>query len=385
MPLTIPQKTLAELVGVAAKINAGKTTVAVLECINLRFGGKGISVETTDMDNWITLSTPDFNPKGCETAIVPCKQFHSIISGIDKGQEITLSTTEKRMTLKTESSKYQFGMQPVSDWPEMKWSEKVKPISLKAGALLDILQFIVPSCAHDDARHYLEGVHISAPNKKRLRFAGCDGHQLSHALMDVAGECQIPAKGVILPSSLSSIYIELLNKADVDADISLEVTEAKCRFEFTGEYQVSLTGRLVDGEFPDIDRVIPYKMEPEKSVFPREQSINAIRRIIPMTSTEKGGPLKLEFMGDSVKFTAKTDISDGEETVPIKGGKHKCTVTLALSKILSIMQAFDGESVFVMLNPESCAAGKDAVIFADTGDRITPESRRFSIIMPMRS
>lgn len=382
MPFTIPQKTLAELVGIAAKISAGKTTVAILECIKLRFGGKGISVETTDMDNWITLSTPDFNPKGCETAIVPCRQFHSIISGIDKDQEITLVATDKRLTLKTESSKYQFGLQPVSDWPEMKWNDKVKAISLKAHALLNILQFIVPSCAHDDARHYLQGVHISLPSKNRLRFAGCDGHQLSRALMDVPGEFQIPENGVIVPSTLCGIYIELLNKADPDADIGLEITEAKCRFEFTGEYQVSLIGRLVDGQFPDIDRVVPYHLDAKKSAFPREQAINAIRRIIPMTSSEKGGPLKIEFAGNSVKFTAKTDISDGEETIAVKGDDLKCSVTVALAKILSIMQAFDGETVTLMVNPEK--NNNDPVIFSDTRDMITPESARFSIIMPMK-
>lgn len=382
MPLTIPQKTLADLVGIAAKISTGKTTIAILECIKLRFGSGGLSVETTDMDNWITISTPDFNPKGCEVAIVPCKQFHSIVSGIDKDQSISLVATEKRLTMKTESSKYQFGLQPAGEWPDVKWNEKVKPISLKAHALLDVMQFIAPSCGRDDGRHYLQGIHISAPAKNRLRFAGCDGHQLSHALMPVTGECQVPEKGVIIPNELCGIYIELLNKADPDDDISLEVTEAKCRFEFTGEYQVSLKGKLVDGQFPDIDKLIPYNTEPEQSIFPREQVISAIRRIVPMTTTEKGGPLKLEFLGDSVKFTAKTGISEGEETVPIKGGKHKCTVTLGLSKILSIIQAFDGKTVTVMLNP--AADNKDPVIFADTGEKITPESARFSIIMPMR-
>lgn len=382
MPLTIPQKTLAELVGIAAKVNIGKSTVAILECLKLRFGAGGLSVESTDMDNWISVSTPDFIAKNCETAIVPCKQFHSIVSGIDKDQSITLSVTAKRMTLKTPSGKYQFGMLPADEWPAFKWDEKSQPINLKAAELIDVLAFTVPSTSRDDARHYLQGVHVSTPAKKKMRFVGCTGHQMARTIIDIPKDSPIVDKGIILPRDLCTLYLELLANKDADMDTTLEITESKCRFEFSGEYKLSLTGRLIDGEFPDIERIIPYSMEPHKSVMPREQTINAIRRVMPLSEDETDRRLQIDFEAESVKFSTKSKSSDGEEMVAVKGSKKPYTVYLGLTKLLSLLQSFTGESITFMNSGD--ARGGDAIVISDTEDMVTAESPRFSILMPMR-
>src|SRR3954469_10840535 len=125
MRFTVSQKQLAEMISVAAKIPE-KSTVKVLECIRLAFSQDGISVSTTNIDSWMTVSTPNFGHESSTVAIVPCRGFHSIVSGIPKDQEITLSVTEKRLTIITKTSKYTFGTVDPQEWPEIPWNEKAE-------------------------------------------------------------------------------------------------------------------------------------------------------------------------------------------------------------------------------------------------------------------
>ena len=79
MSFVIKAKTLAEIVGIASKVCGGRSTMAVAECVRLRFAGEDIVVDTTDFDNWITIGTENADKMDeFETAIIPCKQFHSI-------------------------------------------------------------------------------------------------------------------------------------------------------------------------------------------------------------------------------------------------------------------------------------------------------------------
>lgn len=389
MPLTIPQKKIAEIVTIAAKVNAGKTAIPILECIKICFGADGISIEATDMDKWITLATPGFNPKGCDIAIIPCRQLLSIITGIEKEQNIEISTTEKRLMIRAGGAKYQFGLMPESDWPVFKWEEKTKPINLVSGAFAHALQFTLPSVAIDSARYYLQGIHISAMEKNKLRMAASDGHQLSYRTLDLSGSVQIPKPGVLLPRDLCLVYGELMNLCGGDTDVALEVTESKARLEFTGNYEVSLTGRLIDAAFPDIDRIIPYEAKTEKVSLPRKVTIAAMQRLALIASSEKFSPIKMNFLGDFLKITSKNtstkgnQLDEGEEIISLKGEKFEGTINISLEKMHSLFNAFDGDKVVMHVKGAYEKGENTAIILSSDKQKITPQSSRFALLMPL--
>lgn len=382
MAFALPQKTLADALGIAAKISTEKT-MPVFGCVKIRFGGKGIEIEATDNDNWLKITTADFKEKDSETAIIPCKQLLSIVAGIDKSQDITLSITEKRMTVKTKTSRYTFGLLPIDEWPSFKWEEKIKPVNIFADDLVEGLQFTLPSTKKEEGiQHYLQGVHFSESGDL-LRLCASDGHQLSHIRIPIDAALSIGKGGIIVPATIGRLIVELLAETKEKCTVGLTLSETKIRVEFNDQCKISLTGRLIDGQFPEIDRVIPYGVnKPKKMVFNRRETLDAIGRIAPMALYGKGGPLNISFNGNTAKLAAKTDTSDGEETIGIYGDKAEFAVTFGVSKMLSIMNAFDCDKVMLIYDHE--ATIQNAGVLSDVGAKITPETRRFAVIMPMR-
>lgn len=380
MEFVIPQKNIAELVGIASKI-AKRTTIPIVECVRIRFGKKGFAVESTNMDIWLSLATSDFSPKVEATAIMPCQQLNSIISSIPKEQDITFSVTDKRMVMKTGSAKYQFGLLPDSEWPTLPWNEKAEKVRINSSVLCGATEYVAGSISIDESRYYLNGVNIkSVKGKKALCFMATDGHIASSIGVETAQVSNIKENGVIIPRDLISVYMDLLTRIGDDVDVSLEITESKCRMEYEAGYRVSVTGRMIDGEFPAMERIIPYERENIVNILPKDEVLSALTRLNILSRREKGSPVNIEFKGDTMKMSVTSEHGEAEErikVVHVKGDDME--ICIAIPKLQTLLSAFEEADIFF-----GSTGGVEPVVLSAGEETIKPNEGNFSIVMPMR-
>lgn len=390
MNFTVKQKALAELVGIAAKIPS-KSTIAILECVKLSFSENGFSVEATNMENWISLSTSGFNPVGCSVAIVPCKQFYSIISSIPKTDDITFSITDKKVAVKTANAKYNFGLQPIAEWPALPPIKKSSQSAImSAGDLVGVLSFLKPCIGVSEARAYLCGVNIETIKPGYLRFNSADGHRATIASIPINGTMGLKSSEVIISRDNVAIQSDLLSKAPDETEVSLEIAEGRCIMQYTADYSVSLVGRMLDMQYPDLDQLVPYKTDGFFAVdVPREDIIDSLNRLEIMSHTdkEKGSPgVKIDFAANTIKLSVSGSLGDAQEeiTCEMQDPKAEACILVGIANLMSLLSAYKGKTVVMLFGKDKARAATQAVILSDKGAVISPESEGFSIFMPMK-
>lgn len=383
---TIAQPVLAEMLGVAVKSCGSKSTVAAVACVRIKFGGEGVCVEATNYETWVRMATKNFEPEGATAILVPCQAFYSVISNVPQDQEIELFVTDKKIQVKTESAKYHFGLLDVTEWPEILWNEKSSSITIDAEDFSDMIRFVGPSVSVTEARYYLCGINIRITKEGKLRVIGCDGHRLSVMLSDYSGQTKIKDNGIILSREFASLSLDMFERLlPKDAAIELTLTESKARIEIsTDDYEASIIGKLIDGTFPDIDRVIPYGRTDNYFTVNRENLIVAIKRLAIMADLTKDLPIKFDISKGTVVMKSNGGIGDAEEVIyaDMKDGTTGKTC-MGVGKMLSIFQAFTSKDLTIFIGPHD-EKDPTATIMSETNESITDQTRKFSIIMPMR-
>jgi len=358
-------KVLNHVTGVVDK----KGVIPILRNVLLNASPDGLHVTATDLDIEIIDSIPAMVETGGRTTL-PAAMLHDILKRLPPGSQVKVSASESmRTSVVSGDARYQVAGLPAQDFPVMTWPESGVHIFDVAGAdmrsLIDKSKIAIST---EETRYYLNGIYFHAPSgANRLRSVATNGHVLMRsdiALPDGAAGMPhviVPRKAVLELRRLIDSYSEY---------VTVRVTDTKIRFEF-GE--TNLTSKLIDGTFPDYDRVIPPRGQNTMNVG-RKALIDAIDRVAFVGENrspvglglKRGEPLELSCRhpdhGDAAdKLTASYDGS------PIEVGFNP-------TYMRNILSSLNAENATFYL----ADAGSPALIEGE-GDAET-----LGVVMPMR-
>src|SRR5690606_24932526 len=172
------------------------------------------------------------------------------------GSEVMLKTDERGTSMSVIAGRSNFRLQclPQSDFPELSagsFSHIFRIESTQLRSLIEKTQFAIST---EETRYYLNGIFLHAievDRKLKLRSVATDGHRLARAEVDApAGSEGMP--GIIIPRKTVTELQKLVD--DPDLAVTVELSDTKIRFTIGS---VVLTSKLIDGTFPDYQRVIP--------------------------------------------------------------------------------------------------------------------------------
>ena len=345
-------------------------TIPVLANVKLDAGDDGLRLTATDMDIAIVERIDaDVKEKGAIT--VPAHMFYEIVRKVPEGTvQLSKKAEDAKVTIKAGSSRFSLATLPVDDFPVMAEGDfehrfQVSPAECKA--LLEKTRFAIST---EETRYYLNGVYLHAADNDGasvLRAVATDGHRL--ARMEVAlpeGAGNMP--GVIIPRKTVSELYKLVEEGGETVDIA--VSESKIRFEVGNAVLVS---KLIDGTFPDYERVIPKGndkiMEVDGKVFSQ-----AVDRVSVITS-EKSRGIKLELNPSKLVLEASsTEQGNASEELTVAYGADTVEIGFNSRYLLDMMAQIEGETAqFVFADSASPTIVRDP---ADVG--------ALYVIMPMR-
>ncbi len=367
MKLSIDRSALLRSLNHVQSVVERRNTIPILSNVLMKAEDGVLSLSSTDMDLEINESVAaTVKKKGATTA--PAHTFHEIVRKLpdEAGVEVELNAEGTQMTVKAGRSQFKLSCLPVADFPEISTGELPTGFSVPASdlrALVDRTKFAMST---EETRYYLNGIYLHAADNegvKVLRAVSTDGHRLARFEMPLPeGAESMP--GVIIPRKAVGELRKLIDEA---ADmINITLSENKIRFEFD---HVVLTSKLIDGTFPDYQRVIPQGndkiVEIDPRVFTRaidrvstisdgksralKIALNGKQMILSASSPESGSATEeLEVNGDSdieIGFNAKYLI---DITSQIEG--EGCRLTLADSASPTIIQDnSDPSSLYVLM------------------------------------
>lgn len=322
MKLTLDRTALLRTLGHVQSVVERRNTIPILSNLLIDARQGQVSFAATDLDIEVieTLSVAAGQP-GSVTA--PAHMLYEIVRKLPEGADVQLTHTgdDPRLILSSGRSRFQIASLPKDDFPAMPASDLPHAFSLEAAALKRLIDRTRFAISTEETRYYLNGIYWHAIAEQGLmRSVATDGHRLARA------EAPLPKgaegmPGIIVPRKAIQEVRRLLEDAESAVEIAL--SDSKIRFEIDG---VVLTSKLIDGTFPDYERVIPQTTGHIVS-FDASQLKAAVDRVAAV-STERARAVKLALEGEKLTLTvnnpdsgsASEELSVGYEGPAIEVG-----------------------------------------------------------------
>ena len=283
MELAIGKADFARALSSVAKAIESRNTVPILGCVQLSASADGLMIRGTDLDIEVTDRAPaDVAQPG--TVCVEAKLLSSIMA--KAAGDISLSIKDDKLVVKSGKSRFTLHWLPAEDYPTMPAMDAAAEFEIDLAALFAPC---VMAISTEETRFYF--MHLHEDGDTVLRAVATDGHRLARHQAAYTGDS--PFAGVIVPRKT----VGLVPKGVV----RVAVSDSKIRLQ-SGD--LVIVSKLIDGTFPDYQRVIPTRNDKVVS-FGSEEMKGAVGRV-SVISSERGRAVKLGFASGGVTLTVSS-------------------------------------------------------------------------------
>lgn len=352
---------------VVAGIVDGKQTLPILSNILLTKQGEDVCFTVTDLEIQIKTHAEIGTGDAPLKITVPAGKLTAILSAIPgSATEISLDAEDNKVVLSSTAARFTLMQLPANEYPELPSSTMETKFTLPASTLKHLIQMVHFAMAQQDVRYYLNGMLLEASNGL-VQAVATDGHRLAccKAAVDMDLEGKVLA---ILPKKTVQQLLKLLPDTEDPVEVQIGTTQAQ--FRFGG---IDFLTKLIDGKFPDYERVIPVGNNKMFTVN-REELIGALRRAAILTNEKFKGlrwlitPGKLEIQSNN------SQMEEAKEIMPIDYQDENLDLGFNVTYLLDVLNNLKCTDVkFFFSSSQGAALVR------------MPDSDNFSyVLMPMR-
>ena len=366
MKATIERATLLKSLGHVQSVVERRNTIPILSNVLIEARDDGsIRLMATDLDLQVDESVPA-NVSQAGATTVSAHTLFDIVRKLPEGSQVEITAAEGKMQVIAGRSRFNLSTLPRDDFPVIAEGELPTKFELPAATLRQIIEKTRFAISSEETRYYLMGIFLHVVDDQ-LRAAATDGHRLARVTVGKPdGADGMP--DVIVPRKAVAELYRLLEELEGTVEISLSPT--KVRF---GLGSAVLTSKLIDGTFPDYNRVIPTGNDKLLKLDPKSFSAGVDR--VSTIASEKTRAVKMAVDRDKITLSV-TSPENGvaTEEIPADYGNDGLEIGFNARYLLDILGEIDGDTVEVHL--------ADAA--APTLLRENDKSNALYVLMPMR-
>jgi DNA polymerase III subunit beta len=371
MRVTVERAALLKALGHVHRVVERRNTIPILSNVLLRAEEGSLRLRATDLDIEVTETIPaDITEAGSTT--VPAYMIYDIVRKLPDGAQVSLEMTADMGQMQIRSGRSRFMLQalPESDFPDLAAGELPHHFTLAAADLKKLIEKTQFAISTEETRYYLNGIYlhtIDSGGSLVMRAVATDGHRLARVELPAPnGSEGMP--GVIIPRKAVAEIVKLVE--DGSESITVELSSAKVRLTFDG---VVLTSKLIDGTFPDYQRVIPAGND-KILVVERGDFAKAVDRVSTISS-ERGRAVKLALGEGRLTLTVNNpDSGSATEEIEVDYDNAPIDIGFNARYLLDITSQLDGDTALFKL----ADAGSPTVIQDSEG------APALYVLMPMR-
>lgn len=371
MRVTLERSNLLKSLNHVHRVVERRNTIPILSNVLLRANGGSLDMKATDLDLEITEATAAMVEQSGATT-VPAHLLYEIVRKLPDGAEVMLKTddTGQAMTVVSGRSSFRLQCLPQADFPELTAGAFSHVFRMDAAALSELIERTQFAISTEETRYYLNGIYLHAiesGGSLKLRAVATDGHRLARTETEAPAGCE-GMPGIIIPRKTVSELQKLVDNPDVK--VVVELSDTKIRFTIGS---VVLTSKLIDGTFPDYQRVIPTGND-KRLIVDRQTFANAVDRVSTISS-ERGRAVKLSIADGLVTLTVNNpDSGSATEEVAADYSSDAIDIGFNAKYLLDVAAQLTGsEARFLFADAGSPTLIQDAA-----------ESRALYVLMPMR-
>jgi DNA polymerase III subunit beta len=331
MKVSASRDALVSRLQIAGRAVSTRTAVPSLGGILVEAGETGLTLRATDMEIGLVLDV-DAKVESPGSVLLPGRLLVDVVRNLPAGDvTLALRPEQRDVELTAGTARFHLRTLPPEDFPRLPQFEG-EPIKLPADALADTVDRVALAASRDEVRPILTGVLVTA-EERTLTMVATDSYRLSvkHTELEspVASELEanVPAR------ALRELSRVIASEGPNEVEIAMPRNQAI--FRAAG---VTLSSRLIEGQFPSWRQLIPESFEHEVRL-PREEFLEITRRISQLA--QRNAPLRLAFAEGELTVAAETpDVGDASEAMPAP---------------------YSGEPLEIAFNPQFLIDGADSV------------------------
>ena len=352
---------LSAVVGVVER----RHTLPILSNLLLEKKGNTLTLLATDLE--LQISTQQNVEAGEDFAItIAARKLFDIVRALPDSAKVKLDSKDSQVVVSAGKSRFTLQTLPAADFPRVETGAGLgATISLPQKTLKRLLQLVQFAMASQDIRYYLNGMLLVLEGKQ-LRVVATDGHRLSYAETQLEAEAE--SREVIIPRKTVVELSKLLG--DVDDPVELRIGANQVTITLPG---TELVTKVVDGKFPDYQRVIPMN-QPRQLKANRQNVMQALQRAA-ILSNEKFRGVRLVMSENTLGIVCNNnEQEEAADEIEVSYNGEPLDVGFNVTYLLDGLGALNSEEIILSL-----ADANSSMLLSSEG-----EVGFKYVVMPMR-
>jgi len=353
-------KPLQAVIGVVER----RQTMPILSNVLLIVVDGQLSVTATDLEVELVAQVEVDGETGGEIT-VSGRKLLDICKALPEGSDINISLSGEKLSIRAGRSKFNLATLPAAEFPVIEDIKAGQTISVGQKALSRLIEKTHFSMAQQDVRYYLNGMLLETGGR-HLRAVATDGHRLALCQVELDGadmeeqQVIVPRKGVL----------ELQRLMSGEGDLNIELGANHVRIQLEG---IRFTSKLIDGRFPEYERVIPKESSNELKAN-RNEFRGALQRTA-ILSNEKYRGIRLVIRDSGVLLQAHNpEQEEAEEELEVEYSGEDIEIGFNVNYLLDALGAVEGDEVTLSVQDSNSSC-----LIRQPGNEDTT-----FVVMPMR-
>ncbi|MCK5607534.1 DNA polymerase III subunit beta [Candidatus Pacearchaeota archaeon] len=365
MQIKINRNKLAAALSKVQGATGSAKTMPILSTVLLNAEDGYLKLTTTNLEVGI-IEEIDVEVSKEGSICLPAKKLLEIVkTSPEKDVTITSSGTGKWAEIVSGKARFKVADLDPDDFPRIPIIDEAETVDVEAAVLANLLDKVIVSVSTDDSRYNLNGVYVEQLSTDGIKLVSTDGHRLAVVVHGALGKTE--KRGHIVPRGGIQEFRKALDGADT------------VEMGFTGSHAVMRVGdtiivtRLIEGDFPDYEQVIPEYSGVTVSIDRRE-AISIIKRVSILADDKTRG-IRLDLENNTMKIsTENPGTGDASEETPVEYAGEVLTMGFNARFLLEFLSTMSGKTVAVYAKDDQAA-----LMLKCEGDQ-----ESLAIVMPMR-
>ena len=322
-----------------------RQTLPILSNLLLEIKPNSISLTASDMEVELVVHV-EAKLDQTTRLTLPAKKILDICRALPEDSTLEFDIQNEKALIKSGKSRFTLATLPALEYPVIDITDEAVDFSLSHEKLTNLLTNTQFAMAQQDVRYYLNGLLLEVADKS-IKAVATDGHRLAFDETDIKKSSE-ETRQVIVPRKGVTELIRLLQTSENEANVKI----SKNHIQITSD-NLSFTSKLIDGKFPDYQRVIPELSETVLTAN-REELKNSLARAA-ILSNEKYRGVKVGFSKDSLRILAHNpEKEEAEVEVGVTYQGEEMEIGFNVNYIIDALSAIKTEKVILsVLNPNS--------------------------------
>lgn len=344
MNFTCSRKDLVEAFNVVSKAVSSKPQMPILSGIYMKAEGSTLELQANNFEMGIITKIP-VNTETPGEIVVTGKYLQEIVRKLS-GETVNIEHDEAHhvANIKSDTANFKLLSMSSEDFPKVKSPETFSTFSIRTSTLKNLIRKTAYACASEEVRPIFTGCCLELAGNT-VSMIATNTHRL--AIMKDTLEAELENLTFVVPSKTLWELFKMLDASDPSNTVTVDCSRKNISFTFDN---IFMTSRLIDGQFPPYDKVIPKTSETVVTVKVAEL-METVDRIALISKETEYNTIRFIFTQDGINISSDSpEVGRAEEQISAKIEGADIDISFNVKYIVDVLKVIDSEECVIKLS-----------------------------------